>query len=78
MLARGPQFAEALVLADVDVAASGPQPAGDASADALDGTTMTIRRIELREAAGPPPAAGERPEAAAMQQRTCPGGSGHG
>ena len=78
VLARGPQFAEALVLADVDVAASGPQPAGDTSADALDGTTMTIRRIGLRETAGPP-RAGARPGGGgrAMQARRR-GGSGHG
>ncbi|MGI9005428.1 MAG: nitrilase-related carbon-nitrogen hydrolase, partial [Streptosporangiaceae bacterium] len=56
VLARGPQFAEALVLADVDVAAAGQEPAGDVSTDALDGTTMTIRRIELAGRPVPQPA----------------------
>ena len=48
LLARGPQFAEALVVADLDLA---PGPAGaapgDALADARDGTTMTTRRVML-------------------------------
>ena len=46
LLARGPQFEEALVVADLDLpaASAGPPPA-DAAADAHDGTTMTIHRV---------------------------------
>ena len=46
LLARGPQFEEALVVADLDLpAASAGQPPADAAADAHDGTTMTIHRV---------------------------------
>ncbi|MBV9206840.1 MAG: NAD+ synthase [Actinobacteria bacterium] len=59
LVARGPQFADALVVADVDLpAAAGPLP-GDEPVDAGDGTVITIRRVALRpQAAGaalPPP-----------------------
>jgi NAD+ synthase (glutamine-hydrolysing) len=48
LLARGPQFEEALVLADLDLPAADPfLPAGQQRANAGDGTTMTIERIEL-------------------------------
>ncbi|MGN6795247.1 MAG: NAD+ synthase [Streptosporangiaceae bacterium] len=47
LLARGPQFEEAMVVADLDVAAARGEPPGDTPADAHDGTTMTIRRLEL-------------------------------
>jgi NAD+ synthase (glutamine-hydrolysing) len=49
LLARGPQFAEALIVVDLELpAAAGPGSAsGDVAADALDGTTMTIRRLTL-------------------------------
>ena len=54
LLARGPQFEEALVLADVTVAAADPGlPAGRQRANPGDGTTMTIERIELAPLAGP-------------------------
>jgi NAD+ synthase (glutamine-hydrolysing) len=61
LLARGPQFAEALVVADLDLpnADLSVQP-GDTPADPHDGTTMTIHRVVL-----PPMAA---PEAAAQPQ----------
>jgi NAD+ synthase (glutamine-hydrolysing) len=53
LLARGPQFSEALVVADLDLPAADPAVApGDAPADACDGTQMTIRRVVLP----PPPA----------------------
>ena len=53
LLARGPQFAEALVLADLDLPAADPAvPPGDTPADACDGTRMTIHRVTLP----PPPA----------------------
>jgi NAD+ synthase (glutamine-hydrolysing) len=47
LLARGPQFEEALIVTDVRVRPSGGAPLGDCSADAHDGTQMTIRRLEL-------------------------------
>jgi NAD+ synthase (glutamine-hydrolysing) len=47
LLARGPQFDEALLVADLEVAAAGTARRGDEPADAQDGTTMIIRRIEL-------------------------------
>jgi NAD+ synthase (glutamine-hydrolysing) len=50
LLARGPQFDEALIVADLEVAAARAAPLGDTTADARDGTTMTIRRIQLRPA----------------------------
>jgi NAD+ synthase (glutamine-hydrolysing) len=57
LLARGPQFAEALVVADLDLPNAGPDfQLGDAPADPRDGTRMTIHRVAL-----PPPPA--RPEA---------------
>ena len=48
LLARGPQFEEALVVADLDLPAAGPGalPA-DTPADAHDGTTMTIHRVTV-------------------------------
>ena len=54
LLARGPQFAEALVVADLDLpAASQAVDPGSAPADARDGTVMTIERITLAPAARP-------------------------
>jgi NAD+ synthase (glutamine-hydrolysing) len=48
VLARGPQFEEALVLADLELTAAGPGwSPSRRSVDAADGTTMTIERIEL-------------------------------
>jgi NAD+ synthase (glutamine-hydrolysing) len=62
LLARGPQFAEALVVADLAVPAADPAvPLADEVADAHDGTRMTIRRVAVP--AGPGTAAG--PAAAA-------------
>jgi NAD+ synthase (glutamine-hydrolysing) len=52
LLARGPQFEEALIVADLELPAAGPAVVpSDTLADAQDGTMMTIRRLEL---AGPP------------------------
>jgi NAD+ synthase (glutamine-hydrolysing) len=63
LLARGPQFDEALVVADLDLPAA---PAADAPAeepvDAQDGTVITIKRVTLREA-GLDPGAGDPGEA---------------
>ena len=47
VLARGPQFEEALIVTDVEVRRAGDAAPGDTPADARDGTTMTIRRLEL-------------------------------
>jgi NAD+ synthase (glutamine-hydrolysing) len=59
LLARGPQFEEALVIADLDLPAADPAPVpGRQQADAHDGTTMSIARIEL---AGRSPASDAAP-----------------
>ncbi|HXB49839.1 MAG TPA: NAD+ synthase, partial [Streptosporangiaceae bacterium] len=56
LLARGPQFEEALVLADLNLPAADPRlPAGQQRANACDGTTMTIERIELAPLPAPEP-----------------------
>jgi NAD+ synthase (glutamine-hydrolysing) len=48
LLARGPQFAEALVVADLAVPAADPAvPLADEVADAHDGSRMTIRRVAV-------------------------------
>jgi NAD+ synthase (glutamine-hydrolysing) len=48
LLARGPQFEEALVVADLDVPAAAPGALPvDIGADAHDGTTMTIHRVSV-------------------------------
>ena len=55
LLARGPQFEEALVVADLDLPAAGPAPLpDDQPVDAEDGTTITIQRVALRESADAP------------------------
>ena len=62
VLARGPQFEEALIVTDVEVRSAGEAALGDTPADARDGTTMTIRRLELPgRAAESMPAAPEGP-----------------
>ncbi len=63
LLARGPQFAEALIVADLDLpdADLSIQP-GDTPADPRDGTHMTIHRVAL-----PPPTA-RTPEPAPPDQ----------
>ncbi len=55
LVARGPQFEQALIVADLALPAAAQQAgSGDVTADAHDGTSMTIRRITLP--AGPVPA----------------------
>ncbi len=52
LLARGPQFEEALIVADLDLPPATPSPCpSDTPVDAQDGSMITIRRLEL---AGPP------------------------
>jgi NAD+ synthase (glutamine-hydrolysing) len=60
LLARGPQFEEALIVADLDLppAVSSPCPS-DTPVDARDGSMITIRRLELP---GGPAEAADRPE----------------
>ncbi len=56
LLARGPQFDEALVLADLELpAADASLPGGQQRANAEDGTTMTIERVELAPLPAPSP-----------------------
>jgi len=65
VLARGPQFDEALVIADLDLPAADPSlPAGQQRANAGDGTTMTIERVELAPLPAPEP---DAPLAAGMR-----------
>jgi NAD+ synthase (glutamine-hydrolysing) len=47
VLARGPQFDEALIVIDLELPAARPAAPGDTLADAHDGTMMTIRRLAL-------------------------------
>ena len=66
LIARGPQFEEALVVADLDLPAAPGPPAADQPVDAEDGTVITIRRVTLPPSgpAGSPEA--ERPEGARL------------
>jgi len=81
LLARGPQFEEALVVADLELPAAGPGPVpGDQPVDAGDGTVITIKRVTLR-ASGPAGDAGaegieEAAEAAGGPEVERPEGSG--
>jgi NAD+ synthase (glutamine-hydrolysing) len=64
LLARGPQFDEALVVADLELPAAGPATIpGDTPADARDGTEMAIRRLELASPLRPPAPASRPPRA---------------
>ncbi len=54
LLARGPQFEEAVIVTDLDLpAAEGPIADDGEPVDAGDGTVITIRHIELEPVAGP-------------------------
>ena len=53
LLARGPQFAEALVVADLDLPAAPLESPGDQPVDAGDGTVITIKRVTLPPSAPP-------------------------
>ena len=55
LLARGPQFEEALVVADLDLpTAPDAEVPGDQPVDAQDGTVITIKRVTLPYAAASP------------------------
>jgi NAD+ synthase (glutamine-hydrolysing) len=57
LLARGPQFEEALIVADLDLpAATGGEPSAAEPVDAGDGTVITIQRLTLPEIPRPGPA----------------------
>ena len=63
LLARGPQFEEALLVADLDLpAAPAADVPGEEPVDAQDGTVITIKRVTLPEA-GLDPGAGDPGEA---------------
>ncbi|HEX4661062.1 MAG TPA: NAD+ synthase [Streptosporangiaceae bacterium] len=64
VLARGPQFEEGLVVADLELPAAAPArcPA-ETPVDARDGTMITVRRRELADVAAPSPAAAPEPRA---------------
>jgi NAD+ synthase (glutamine-hydrolysing) len=66
LLARGPQFTEALIVADLDLPAALPgEVPGDQPVDAEDGTVITIKRVTLPDAGEVPagrPQDGERPQ----------------
>jgi len=71
LLARGPQFAEALVVADLDLPnADLSVQLGDTPADPRDGTTMTIHRVVLLPL--PAPEAAAEPQSAADTGRVWP------
>jgi NAD+ synthase (glutamine-hydrolysing) len=54
-VARGPQFEEALVVADLDLPAAPPgEVPGDQPVDAEDGTVITIKRVTLPDAGAAP------------------------
>jgi len=58
LLARGPQFEETLLIADLELPSADPAVTpGETPADAHDGTTITIHRVTLP--ALPPPAASQ-------------------
>jgi NAD+ synthase (glutamine-hydrolysing) len=60
LVARGPQFKEALVVADLDLPAAPPgEVPGDQPVDAEDGTVITIKRVTLPDAGA---AQADRPE----------------
>jgi NAD+ synthase (glutamine-hydrolysing) len=64
LLARGPQFEEALVVADLDLPEASPSPCpADTPVDARDGSMITIRRLELPGLPGPAAADAPAPRA---------------
>ena len=82
LVARGPQFGEELVVADLDLPAAGPeQVAGDEPVDAGDGTVITIKRVALPATVPPSGPTGvmeieEAAEAAGIPEVERPEGAG--
>jgi NAD+ synthase (glutamine-hydrolysing) len=64
LLARGPQFEDALVVADLELPAAdaGREP-GQTPTDAADGTVITVHRLELPRVPAPPAAPAAAPRA---------------
>jgi NAD+ synthase (glutamine-hydrolysing) len=71
VVARGPQFEEALIVVDLELPAAVPATAdGDTTADAHDGSVMTIRRVTLAPAVSlPATPAGHETEPRALWPR---------
>ncbi len=67
LLARGPQFAEALIVTDLEVPAADPAVpgAGAAPVDAQDGTVITLQRLTLPPLPVPAPISAAAPNSAA-------------
>jgi NAD+ synthase (glutamine-hydrolysing) len=64
LLARGPQFEQALVVADLELPEASPSPCpADTPVDARDGSMITIRRLELPGLPGPAAAGAPAPRA---------------
>jgi NAD+ synthase (glutamine-hydrolysing) len=79
LIARGPQFSEALVVADLDLPAAPPdQGPEDQPVDADDGTVITIKRVALPPRLPPsgPTGAMEIEEAAGVTEIERPEGTG--
>ena len=81
LLARGPQFSEALVVADLDLPAAPPEAPGDQPVDAGDGSVITIRRVTLPSSSAPAADFGtmemeEAAEAAGVAEVERPEGAG--
>jgi NAD+ synthase (glutamine-hydrolysing) len=63
LVARGPQFEEALVVADLDLPSAPPgEVPGDQPVDAEDGTVITIKRVTLPESDAAPADRPQDPE----------------
>ncbi|MFI5064908.1 MAG: NAD+ synthase [Streptosporangiales bacterium] len=76
LIARGPQFEEALLVADLDLPAARDDilPGGDTPADASDGTVMTVHRVTLSTSPGGRPPGTPRDSLAEALARTEDGG----
>jgi len=76
LLARGPQFAEALIVADLDLPNADVRiEPGDTPADPRDGTHMTIHRVDVPQAdprPAPSPAAGQDEDLGKIWTRLSP------
>ena len=59
LLARGPQFEEALIVADLDLPPAASPAGSQEPVDAGDGTVITVQRVTLPEAAPPGAGAGD-------------------
>ena len=79
LVARGPQFEETMVVADLDLPAAeaGPLPE-DQPVDAQDGTVITIKRVALLPAEGAPGLKGARLRGRRPGRRTAGGRAGRG